>query len=54
MHGNLMFVDLTVTVNPDLNVIESHRITEEIEQRILKVKPFSVVLVHIEPHLNDG
>ena len=54
MHGNLMFVDLTVTVNPDLNVIESHRITEEIEQRIMKAKPFSVVLVHIEPHLNDG
>ncbi|GGA47594.1 cation diffusion facilitator family transporter [Psychrobacillus lasiicapitis] len=51
MHGNLMFVDITVTVNPNLNVIESHRITEEIEQRIMKLKPFSVVLVHIEPHL---
>ena len=50
MHGNLMFVDITVTVNPELNVVESHRITEEIEHRIKKVKPFSVVLVHIEPH----
>lgn len=53
MHGNLMFVDLTVTVNPNLNVVESHRITEEIEHRIMKVKPFSVVLVHIEPHFED-
>ncbi|MFJ5772078.1 cation diffusion facilitator family transporter [Psychrobacillus sp. NPDC093180] len=53
MHGNLMFVDITVTVNPNLNVIESHRITEEIEQRIMKLKPFSVALVHIEPHLAD-
>lgn len=53
MHGNLMFVDLTVTVDPNLNVVESHRITEEIEQRIMKVKPFSVVLVHIEPHLEE-
>ncbi|MFJ8066807.1 cation diffusion facilitator family transporter [Psychrobacillus sp. NPDC096426] len=51
MHGNLMFVDLTVTVDPHLNVIDSHRITEEIEHRIMKIKPFSVVLVHIEPHL---
>ncbi len=51
MHGNLMFVDLTISVNPNLNVIESHRITEEIEQKIHKVKPFCVVLVHIEPHL---
>ncbi|WP_427137421.1 cation diffusion facilitator family transporter [Psychrobacillus psychrodurans] len=57
MHGNLMFVDLTVTVDPNLNVVNSHRITEEIEQRIMKVKPFSVILVHIEPNmdrLSDG
>ncbi|MEI4770342.1 cation diffusion facilitator family transporter [Psychrobacillus sp. FJAT-51614] len=53
MHGNLMFVDLTVTVDPNLNVVDSHRITEEIEQRIMKVKPFSVVLVHIEPHFEE-
>lgn len=53
MHGNLMFVDLTVTVDPTLNVVDSHRITEEIEQRIMKVKPFSVILVHIEPHFEE-
>lgn len=53
MHGNLMFVDLTVTVDPHLNVVESHRITEEIEKRIMKVKPFAVILVHIEPHLEE-
>lgn len=49
MHGNLMFVDLTVTVNPMLNVIESHRITEEIERKIGARTPHSVILVHIEP-----
>ncbi|TQR19069.1 cation diffusion facilitator family transporter [Psychrobacillus vulpis] len=53
MHGNLMFIDLTVTVDPTLNVIDSHRITEEIEQKIMKVKPFSVVHVHIEPHMEN-
>lgn len=52
MHGNLMFVDITVTVDPNLNVVTSHRITEEIEQRIMKVKPFSVILVHIEPNMD--
>lgn len=51
MHGNLMFVDITVTVDPMLNVVNSHRITEEIEQRIMKSKPFSVILVHIEPNM---
>ena len=51
MHGNLMFVDLTVTVNSQLNVIDSHRITEEIERKIGTQKPHSVILVHIEPDL---
>lgn len=53
MHGTLMLIDLTVTVNPMLNVIESHRITEEIEQRLGAVNPQSVILVHIEPDLTD-
>ncbi len=51
MHGNLTLIDLTVTVNPMLNVIESHRITEEIELKIAERKPHSIILVHIEPYL---
>lgn len=50
MHGNLMFVDLTIAVDPSLNVVDSHRITEEIEKKIHNVKPFSEVFVHIEPY----
>ena len=49
-HGSMYFIDVTVTVNPYLNVRESHRITEEIEWTILKSNPFCEVLVHIEPH----
>ncbi|HSP21468.1 MAG TPA: cation diffusion facilitator family transporter [Planococcus sp. (in: firmicutes)] len=48
-HGNVMFIDLTIAVNPSLNVIQSHWITEEIERKIHKVKPHCVILVHIEP-----
>lgn len=48
-HGNTILIDLTVTVDPQLNVWESHRITEEIEKAIALEKPTSVVLVHIEP-----
>ena len=48
-HGNVMFIDLTVSVAPNLNVVESHWITEEIERKIQKVKPHFVILVHIEP-----
>ncbi len=48
-HGNVMFIDLTIAVNPELNVIESHWITEEIERKIDKVRKNCVILVHIEP-----
>ncbi|MEL3962291.1 cation diffusion facilitator family transporter [Lysinibacillus endophyticus] len=49
-HGNMSFIDVTVTVNPHLNVWESHRITEKIESTIKQSNPFCRVHVHIEPH----
>lgn len=49
-HGNMSFVDVTVTVNPYLNVWESHEITEKIEATIKRFNPYCVVLVHIEPY----
>lgn len=49
-HGNMMFIEVTVTVNPYLNVWESHRITEKIETTVRRFKPYCTVLVHIEPH----
>lgn len=49
-HGNMYFIDVTVTVNPHLNVRESHRITEEIERNVMKANRFCVVHVHIEPY----
>ncbi|WP_332648498.1 cation diffusion facilitator family transporter [Lysinibacillus sp. 54212] len=49
-HGNMSFIDVTVTVNPNLNVIESHRITEKIEATVKRFNPYCTVLVHIEPH----
>lgn len=49
-HGNMAFIDITVTVDPYLNVWESHTITETIENTIKRFNPYSTVLVHIEPH----
>ncbi|MEG0384718.1 cation diffusion facilitator family transporter [Solibacillus cecembensis] len=49
-HGNMSFIDVTVTVNPDLNVRESHDITEKIEHTVKLFNPYCMVLVHIEPH----
>lgn len=49
-HGNMSFIDVTVTVNPYLNVIESHKISDQIEMTVQHFNPYCIVLVHIEPH----
>ncbi len=48
-HGNKVYVDTTILVNPNLNVVESHKITEEIEKKMLIEHKDTFVLVHIEP-----
>lgn len=48
-HGNKVYVDTTILVNPHLNVVESHKITEEIEKKMLLEHKNTFVLVHIEP-----
>ncbi|WP_409344562.1 cation diffusion facilitator family transporter [Paenibacillus sp. MBLB4367] len=49
IHGNNTLVDATIGVNFNLNVSESHDITEHIEKRILESHNISHVHIHIEP-----
>jgi divalent metal cation (Fe/Co/Zn/Cd) transporter len=42
-------VDTTVLVDSTLNVVQSHDITEEIEDQLKDRHQVSNVLVHIEP-----
>jgi cation diffusion facilitator family transporter len=49
VHGNNVLVDVTIEVNSLLNVVESHEITEKIEERMLNKHNINHVLVHIEP-----
>lgn len=48
-HGSSVLVDVVVHVDPDLNVVESHTITEKIEDRMRKVHKINAVHIHIEP-----
>lgn len=48
-HGFLHFIDVTVTVNPLLNVSQSHKITVEIERAIEQEFKYAETLVHLEP-----
>lgn len=49
IHGNNVLVDVIICVNGDLNVVESHEITEEVEERMMIEHNISHVHVHIEP-----
>ncbi|AOZ92598.1 cation diffusion facilitator family transporter [Paenibacillus crassostreae] len=47
--GNNILVDVTIQVDAYLNVVESHEITEKIEDNMMNEHKISHVLVHIEP-----
>lgn len=49
IHGNNVLVDTTVLVDSKLSVVQSHDITEEIEEQLKDRHHVSNVLVHIEP-----
>lgn len=49
MHGNDVVLDVTVTVNPDLSVVRSHEIADEIEEELETKHQISMIHVHIEP-----
>lgn len=48
-HGNITFVDVVLSVDPDLNVIESHDITEYVEEALLQEHGIRMTHIHIEP-----
>ena len=49
-HGSLLLIDITVKVNPNLNVRTSHTITEEIEHAVRELESNVQTFVHIEPY----
>ncbi|CAM3393851.1 MULTISPECIES: cation diffusion facilitator family transporter [Brevibacillus] len=48
-HGSSVLVDVVVLVDPDLSVVESHTITEVIEERMRLEHKIHDVHIHIEP-----
>ncbi|MFC4766875.1 cation diffusion facilitator family transporter [Effusibacillus consociatus] len=49
VHGSNVLVDVVILVDPRLNVVESHEISEEIEKRMRRKYNVNNVHVHIEP-----
>lgn len=49
IHGSNVLVDVIVQVDPGLSLIESHHISDEIEQRLGRKHNIMSVHVHVEP-----
>ncbi|GGI31902.1 cation transporter [Staphylococcus chromogenes] len=52
-HGVMSFIDVTVSVNPKLNVVESHEISDRIEHQLQQRLGEVETIVHIEPHTSE-
>ncbi|EXX87556.1 transporter [Paenibacillus darwinianus] len=50
VHGSNVLIDVIVLVDPGLSLIESHRISEEIERRMEGKHNIMNVHVHVEPY----
>ncbi|WP_274649377.1 cation diffusion facilitator family transporter [Paenibacillus humicola] len=53
VHGSNVLVDVVVQVDPELTLLESHRICDEIERRMERKHNIMSVHVHVEP-LDQG
>ncbi|MCS4487148.1 cation diffusion facilitator family transporter [Staphylococcus americanisciuri] len=48
-HGMISFIDVTIAVNPNLTVIESHKISDQVETKLKESLGEVETIVHIEP-----
>ncbi|PZD95505.1 transporter [Paenibacillus sambharensis] len=53
VHGSNVLIDVIVQVDPSLSLIESHRISDEIEKRMEGEHNILNVHVHVEPHVME-
>jgi cation diffusion facilitator family transporter len=54
MHGNQILVEATIKVNPELNVVEGHEITETVEKRLETECNVQSATIHIEPFAENS
>ncbi|QDP39693.1 cation diffusion facilitator family transporter [Radiobacillus deserti] len=53
LHGNQALVEVTIYVDPNLNVKESHEITERLEDILEKEHDVNHAHIHIEPYKEE-
>jgi cation diffusion facilitator family transporter len=51
VHGNNILLDMVIVVDSRLNVVESHKITEEIEKKLYDEFNIEYAVIHVEPDI---
>lgn len=51
VHGSTILLDIIIGVNPELTVMESHKITKEIENTLYECFKIKHVIIHVEPDI---
>ncbi|WP_188533166.1 cation diffusion facilitator family transporter [Paenibacillus abyssi] len=53
VHGSNVLIDVIVQVDPELSLVESHRISDQIERRMQRKHNILNVHVHVEPYMEQ-
>ena len=53
-HGMVSFIDVTIAVDPNLSVVESHEISDQVETRLKENLGEVETIVHIEPYWQNN
>lgn len=51
IHGNVSLIDVTIVVNPQLNIVEGHNITLSVEEMLNEQFKIKNVFIHVEPDI---
>ena len=47
--GTMTFIQLHLELDDDLSLLEAHKISDEVEERILAAFPGSEIIIHLDP-----
>jgi len=53
VHGSSTLLDIVIKVDDNLNVIESHKITEKIEEKMKSDYKITDLIIHVEPNYDS-
>lgn len=52
-HGHYVIVDIKVAVDPEMSVVEGHKVGKKVKEELLKQPNVQDVFVHINPFMDD-